>query len=107
MNQHTLKERVHLEGVGIHSGKWGRLTIEPASEGFGRQFLVGGIAIPAHVSAVIDTSRCTTLGYEGAKVSTVEHLLSALYALEIDNALIHLEGIEVPILDVKIGRAHV
>lgn len=98
-NQHTLKQPLSLEGVGIHSGKWAKLKIEPAPENFGRQFHINGVFLPAQVEYVVDTSRCTTLGRDGVKISTVEHLLSALYALKIDNALIHVEGIEIPILD--------
>ncbi len=97
--QRTLKRAVSLQGVGIHSGTQARLTLEPAPENFGRRFRINGVSIPAQVEYVIDTSRCTTLGFEGAKVSTVEHLLSALYATEVDNALLILEGIEIPILD--------
>ncbi len=99
MNQNTLRDTVVFEGVGIHTGRRGRVIVEPAPEHTGRCFVVEGTEIPARVENVIDTARCTTLGKEGAKVSTVEHLLSALYAYDIDNALIYVEGVEIPILD--------
>ncbi|HZT43411.1 MAG TPA: UDP-3-O-acyl-N-acetylglucosamine deacetylase [Chthonomonadaceae bacterium] len=99
LEQQTLSGLFTLEGAGIHSGKWGRVTVHPAEPDTGRVFRVGPVSIPAHVSSVIDTERCTTLGAEGARVSTVEHLLSALHGCGIDNAIIEVSGPEIPILD--------
>lgn len=99
MEQQTLRTRFTLEGVGIHSGAWGRVTVHPAEADTGRVFRLGAVSLPAHVSFVVDTARCTTLGVEGVRVSTVEHLLSALHGCGIDNAVIEVSGPEIPILD--------
>ena len=77
----------------------GRVTVHPAAANTGRVFLVSGVMIPARADFVVDTTRCTTLCAEGVRVSTVEHLLSALHGLCIDNAVIEVTGPEIPILD--------
>ena len=97
--QQTLKESFTLEGVGIHTGSKGKIVVHPAEEGTGRIFRSSRKAIPAMLDFVVDTTRCTTLGHEGVTISTVEHLLSALAGLNVDNALIEVEGSEIPILD--------
>ncbi len=97
--QNTIGSSFTLEGIGIHSGTVGRITVHPAQANTGRVFRIGKIAIPARAEYVTDTRRCTTLGKEGIAVSTVEHLLSALYGMQVDNALIEVEGTEIPILD--------
>ena len=99
MNQNTLAQSFSLQGVGIHTGTVGKITVHPAPENFGRVFRTGNTEFAAHADFVMDTSRCTTLGKDGAKISTVEHLLSALAGLDVDNALIEVEGAEIPILD--------
>lgn len=100
-SQGTLAEQVEFFGVGIHTGQSTRLTLKPADVGRGRVFiLAGGEEIPARVDFVVSCDRSTVLGKDGARVSTPEHLLSALLALEIDNVEIHMEGgHEVPIMD--------
>ncbi len=99
MEQQTLAESFTFQGVGIHTGTLARVTVSPASESEGRAFQIGTTRIPAHADYVVDTRRCTTLGVDAARVHTVEHLLSALHALSIDNALIVVDGAEIPILD--------
>lgn len=99
MEQQTLAGSFTLEGVGIHTGAHGRVTVTPAGVDTGRLFKVGHVTIPARVEFVTDTARSTRLGRGGATVSTVEHLLSALHAFGIDNAHIAVEGPEIPILD--------
>ena len=99
LEQHTLAHSFHFEGVGIHTGETTRVTVHPADVDTGRAFRVNGQTIPAHADWVVDTTRCTTLGREGTRLHTVEHLLSALHAYRIDNALIEVEGSEIPILD--------
>ncbi len=99
MEQQTLAQAFTLAGIGIHTGMNGKVTVHPAESGFGRIFRVGQIDIPAHIDHVVDTTRSTTLGTAGARVHTVEHLLSALHGLGVDNALIEVEGPEIPILD--------
>ena len=97
--QQTIAKSFTLAGVGIHSGATGRVTVHPAEADSGRVFRAGGVTIPARADFVVDTTRCTTLGAEGIRVSTVEHLLSALHGFCIDNAIIEVEGPEIPILD--------
>jgi UDP-3-O-[3-hydroxymyristoyl] N-acetylglucosamine deacetylase/3-hydroxyacyl-[acyl-carrier-protein] dehydratase len=101
--QRTVSREITLEGVGLHTGASASVTIRPASPGHGRRFrrtdLDGGPEIPARLGHVRGTDLGTTLGAGDATVMTVEHLLAALAALEIDNAIIDLSGPEVPILD--------
>lgn len=97
--QQTLAHPFLLEGVGIHTGATGRIVVHPADPNTGRRFEAGGEIIPAQVSYVVDTARCTTLGRNGVRVSTVEHLLAALHGCGIDNARIEVFGPEIPILD--------
>ena len=79
------------------------MNLKPANPGFGIRFqrtdLPGQPVVKADVDFVVDTSRGTTIEHNGARVSTIEHLLAALVGLEIDNILIELDGPEVPILD--------
>lgn len=102
-NQQTLKGSVTLHGVGLHTGEKVTMTMKPANPGYGVRFqrvdLPDRPVVKADVDFVVDTSRGTTLEYNGARVSTVEHTLAALVGLGIDNALIELDGPEVPILD--------
>ncbi|MFQ5456935.1 MAG: UDP-3-O-acyl-N-acetylglucosamine deacetylase [Myxococcota bacterium] len=100
--QHTLRSTVGCTGIGLHSGKRITLTLRPAHADTGIVFVrtdLGGIRIPATPQNVIDTSLATTLGKNGASVSTVEHVLAALSGLGVDNALVELDGEEVPIMD--------
>jgi len=102
-NQHTLKEPVTLSGVGLHTGFNVTMTIRPANPGFGFRFqrvdLPEKPIVKADADNVVDTSRGTTIEQNGARISTIEHLLAALVGLRIDNALIELDAPEVPILD--------
>lgn len=97
--QCTLKEAVSVEGVGVHTGKQCRVTVKPAQENTGITFHVGGRQIPALAEYVVSTDRCTTLGADGVRVMTVEHLLSALAGTGVDNAHIEVDGEEIPVLD--------
>ncbi len=97
--QQTLREPFTISGIGIHTGKSVRVTVHPAAENFGRVCRISDTDIPARADYVVDTSRCTVLGVEGIRISTVEHLLSALAALNVDNALIEVDSNELPILD--------
>lgn len=98
-NQGTLKEAVSFSGVGIHTGQAATVTVRPAAENFGRRFQVSGTEIPARLDHVWKCDRCTILGLGEVKVHTPEHLLAALAGLRVDNALIEIDGPEVPILD--------
>jgi UDP-3-O-[3-hydroxymyristoyl] N-acetylglucosamine deacetylase/3-hydroxyacyl-[acyl-carrier-protein] dehydratase len=102
-NQRTLKTAVSLSGVGLHTGETVNLNILPAPENHGYVFqridLEGQPLIPADCDLVVSTQRGTTLEYKGARVYTTEHVLSAIYGCMIDNAIIQLDGPEVPIMD--------
>jgi UDP-3-O-[3-hydroxymyristoyl] N-acetylglucosamine deacetylase len=89
----------HRTGVGIHTGADASVRLHPAPFGTGILFRSGGQEIPAHVSRVVDTSRCTVLGGDGVNVSTVEHLLSAFAGLGVTDAVVEIEGPELPIGD--------
>ncbi len=100
--QRTLAQPVEIEGVGLHSGSPTRLSILPSGPDKGIVFVWGdrgGLEIPASHRYLKGSSLATTLSRGSASVSTVEHLLSALHGLGVDNARIELHGSEVPILD--------
>lgn len=102
-NQHTIKEPVTLSGVGLHTGATVTITIKPANVGLGYRFqridLPEQPIVKADCDLVVDTSRGTTIEQNGARISTIEHLLAALVGCHIDNALIEINAPEVPILD--------
>ena len=102
--QKTIKQdSVTLSGFGLHTGVKVNLTFKPAAENTGYRFrridLEGQPEVRAVVENVADTSRSTALEEKGARVGTVEHVLSAVYALGIDNIIIEVDAPETPILD--------
>lgn len=101
--QRTIKTPVTVSGVGLHTGILVNLTFKPAPENhwytFKRIDMPGAPEIMVDADNVSDTSRGTTLQQNGAKISTTEHALAALVGLQIDNAIIEVDGPEVPILD--------
>lgn len=101
--QHTLQNPVTISGAGIHTGHSVTMNILPAEINTGiifmRTDLEGKPEIKADVDNVIETNRSTTIGINGARVSTIEHLMASLVGMQIDNALIEIDGEEVPILD--------
>ncbi len=101
--QRTINESVALKGVGLHTGATVNITIVPAPENHGYVFqrtdMEGQPTIPADCDLVVATQRGTTLEYKGARVYTTEHVLSALYGCKVDNALIQIDGPEIPIMD--------
>ncbi len=101
--QTTLKGSFTLHSKGLHTGLSLSATFRPAPENFGYKIkridLPQEPVIDAVVDNVFDTTRGTVLGSEEVKVSTVEHALSALYAMGVDNCLIEVDGPEIPILD--------
>ncbi len=105
--QKTLAKTVSCCGVGVHSGRRVRLTLGPAPVSFGIRFvrtdLPGRPEIPGLFNRVVDTSLATVIGGEGAIVSTIEHLMAAFSGLSIDNAIVELDGYEVPIMDGSAG----
>ena len=107
LKQRTLKTVVTATGVGLHSGAKVTLTLRPAAPDTGIVFhrvdLDPVVDLPADPYAVCDTRMCSGLQREGAKVNTVEHLMSALAGLGIDNAHIDVDAAEIPILDGSAG----
>jgi UDP-3-O-[3-hydroxymyristoyl] N-acetylglucosamine deacetylase/3-hydroxyacyl-[acyl-carrier-protein] dehydratase len=101
--QRTLKETLKFTGKGLHTGVEVTLTIHPAPENHGYIFrrtdLPGEPIINALAENVTDTSRGTTIEENGASVSTIEHVLSAIAGMRLDNAIIEIDGPEAPILD--------
>jgi UDP-3-O-[3-hydroxymyristoyl] N-acetylglucosamine deacetylase/3-hydroxyacyl-[acyl-carrier-protein] dehydratase len=101
--QRTLKSSIKLQGVGLHTGEKVNLEICPAPDNHGYKFqridLEGEPIIKADADLVVATDRGTTLEFKGARVYTTEHVLAALYGCQVDNALIRLDGPEVPIMD--------
>ncbi len=101
--QRTLEHPIRCSGIGLHSGRKVELILRPAPEDSGivfrRKTPEGNVELPARAEHVIDTRMCTTLGMGKARIATVEHLLSAMAGLGIDNALIDVDGPEVPIMD--------
>jgi UDP-3-O-[3-hydroxymyristoyl] N-acetylglucosamine deacetylase len=100
-NQRTVAKRVSCTGVGLHSGMPVTLTLAPAPSNAGIAFVRMdlGLEIPARYDLVVDTRLSTSLAMGGARVSTVEHVLSALHGMGIDNCRVEVDGPEIPILD--------
>lgn len=105
--QRTLKNVIRATGVGLHSGEKVYLTLKPAAPDTGIVFrrtdLTPVVDIPAHALNVGETTLSTTLVKDHARVDTVEHLLSAMAGLGIDNAVVELSAQEVPIMDGSSG----
>ena len=103
LRQRTIETEVRCSGIGLHTGAPVTLVLKPAPEGYGVTFRRTDVpqapAIPALHSNVVDTSLATTLGKDGVKVGTVEHLCAALAGLGVDNLKVELDGPEVPIMD--------
>lgn len=103
--QHTVSRPVELSGVGLHSGAETTLRLLPAGAGFGLVFRRIDVTdrdnlIPARWDSVVDTRLCTVVANKaGVSVGTIEHLMAALSACGIDNAMIELDAPEVPIMD--------
>ncbi len=103
MKQHTISRSVSVHGIGLHTGQPVTLTFHPAPENHGIKFqrtdLESQPVIHADVGRVTTTRRGTTLVQEGASVHTVEHVMSALAGLQVDNVLLAVDGPEMPIMD--------
>ena len=102
--QKTFTDNLKFEGIGLHSGKKSKLLIKPAKEDegivFERSDLNKNNLVKANYKNVTSAKLCTTLENDfGVKISTVEHLLAALYLSDIDNAIIEIDSDEVPIMD--------
>ncbi len=101
MRQHTIRKPVGIEGVGLHSGKVARITLAPAPADAGIVFRVRstGERIPARAESVVNSHYATTVGVNGTRIQTVEHLMAAVSGLGIDNLDIEVDGPEIPALD--------
>ena len=101
IKQRTLEHSIRCSGIGLHSGRKIELVLHPARANSGITFIRSdlGIEFPAKADHVTDTRLCTTIGKDDANIATVEHLLSALAGLGVDNARIEVSGAEVPIMD--------
>lgn len=108
LRQKTIRRPVHAIGIGVHSGKKVRMTLRPAGENTGIVFVRtdvagpagrGGARVRADALNVVDTTLSTTVAQHGVNVATVEHLMSALWGMEIDNLVVELNSEEVPIMD--------
>jgi len=105
--QRTLDQAIRCTGIGLHTGRKVEITLRPAPEDTGIVFFRTDMdpdtPIPARAAAVVDTRLCTTLGVDGQNIATVEHLLSAMAGLGIDNVYVDVNGPEVPIMDGSSG----
>ena len=101
MRQQTIRKPVMLEGVGLHSGKRVKVTLSPAPADSGIIFRDSGNGdpIPARPESVVDSHYATTIGGNGVRIQTVEHLMAATAGLGIDNLDVVVEGSEVPAMD--------
>lgn len=99
--QRTLKQEASFEGIGLHTGRYTKVHLKPAPRDTGIVFtrIDKNIALKTSMGSVSDTAFSTTLGYDGVKIRTVEHILAALSGLGIDNLIVEVNGPEIPILD--------
>lgn len=103
LRQRTIARAVHAIGIGVHSGEKVRMTLRPAGENTGINFVRTDVRLSRPIRAladnVTDTTLSTSLGRDALQVATVEHLMSALWGLGIDNLVVELSAEEVPIMD--------
>ena len=101
MKQRTLKNIYRFEGKGLHTGTFAHMALKPAAANTGIVFVRTdlGIEIPALAENVTNTARCTLISKGEASVSTIEHLMSAFTGMGVDNAIVEIDNLEVPILD--------
>jgi UDP-3-O-[3-hydroxymyristoyl] N-acetylglucosamine deacetylase len=101
--QRTLKGEIGCTGIGLHSGEKVRINIRPAPCDTGIRFVRTDVdsrpMIQARFDNVFDTTLATSIGVNGCRIGTIEHLMAAFYGLGIDNAVVELDGPEVPIMD--------
>ena len=101
--QHTIRQELSISGKGVHTGQSVTIRLKPAEPYTGIVFqridLPGKPLVKADVDNVIETNRSTTIEANGARISTIEHLMAALVGIQVDNILVEIDGEEVPILD--------
>lgn len=105
--QKTIASEVHCSGVGLHSGKTVSLSVKPAPANHGIKFVRTDLpaqpCVAARFNKVVDTSQATVIGDDGFIVSTIEHMMAALAALAIDNAIVEVDDYELPFMDGSAG----
>jgi len=101
MRQRTIAKSVEIVGIGLHKGVPVKMKLEPLDSDMGIIFyrVDEGVTIPLKIENVVDTKMATVIGKDGVVVSTIEHLLSAVYAYGIDNLRVVIDSDEVPVLD--------
>jgi len=101
MKQRTIKKHVELTGIGLHKGVPITMILEPLEADSGIVFYRSdlGVSIPMKPENIIDTTMATVIGRDNAKISTIEHLMSAVYSYGIDNLKISVDNEEIPIMD--------
>lgn len=103
IKQNTLKKEYVFSGKGLHSGRFATMTLKPAPVNTGIRFIRTDIGSDAAVDALAEnvssTARSTTISNGNASVGTIEHLLSAMTGLGVDNVIVEIDGAEVPVLD--------
>ena len=101
MRQRTIAKSVEIVGIGLHKGVPVKMRLEPLDSDMGIVFyrVDAGVTIPLKIENVVDTKMATVIGKDGIVVSTIEHLLSAVYAYGIDNLRVVIDNDEVPVLD--------
>ncbi len=101
--QKTIGREISISGIGLHGGKRSAITLRPATENTGYLFVIKDAETPIEISAgfdmVVDTVLATTIGRDGYKISTIEHLIAALRGMDVDNVIVEVDGCEVPIMD--------
>lgn len=101
--QKTIGRTISISGVGLHTGRKATVTLRPAQENTGYLFVCKDAETPIEILAtfdrVVDTILATTIGRDGFKISTVEHLIAAFRGMDLDNVIVEVEGGEVPIMD--------
>jgi len=107
--QSTVRRPATVTGIGVHSGRNASITLHPAEANNGITFFRADIAagrdaeIPARFTHVSTTDLCTSVGPSGASVATIEHLMAALSAFDVDNVMVEIDGPEVPVMDGSAG----
>ena len=101
MKQRTIAKSIEIVGIGLHKGVPVKMRLEPLDSDMGIVFyrVDAGVTIPLKRENVVDTKMATVIGKDGVVVSTIEHLLSAVYAYGIDNLRVVIDNDEVPVLD--------
>lgn len=103
LRQRTVAGEISCTGIGLHSGKKVKLTIKPSSPNSGITFervdISPDCVVKASFDNVVKTNMATTIGFNGYSVSTIEHIMAAFFGMGIDNALVQVDGEEVPIMD--------